>query len=29
VIEKYGLNVDDLKTKMVLFGSQQEPTIYE
>jgi coenzyme F420-reducing hydrogenase gamma subunit len=28
VIEKYGLNVDDLKTKMVLFGSRQEPTIY-
>ena len=27
VIEKYGLNVDDLKTKMVLFGSTQEPTI--
>ena len=27
VIEKYGLNVDDLKTKMVLFGSRQEPTI--
>jgi coenzyme F420-reducing hydrogenase gamma subunit len=29
VITKYGLNIDDLKTKMVLFGSQQEPTIYE
>jgi len=28
VIDKYGLNVDDLKTKMVLFGSRQEPTIY-
>jgi coenzyme F420-reducing hydrogenase gamma subunit len=28
VIEKYGLDVDDLKTKMVLFGSRQEPTIY-
>ncbi len=27
VIEKFGLNVDDLKTKMVLFGSRQEPTI--
>ena len=29
VINRYGLNVDDLKTKMVLFGSKQEPTIYE
>jgi coenzyme F420-reducing hydrogenase gamma subunit len=29
VITRFGLNVDDLKTKMVLFGSQQEPTIYE
>ncbi|HYW77959.1 MAG TPA: hypothetical protein VE890_00210 [Thermoguttaceae bacterium] len=28
VIEKFGLNVDDLKTKMVLFGSRQEPTIH-
>jgi len=28
VIEKYGLNVDDLKQKMVLFGSRQEPTIH-
>jgi len=27
VIERFGLNVDDLKTKMVLFGSKQEPTI--
>ena len=27
VIEKYNLNVDDLKTKMVLFGSTQEPTL--
>ena len=27
VINKYGLDVDDLKTKMVLFGSTQEPTI--
>jgi sulfhydrogenase subunit delta len=27
VIDKYGLNVEDLKTKMVLFGSKQEPTI--
>jgi coenzyme F420-reducing hydrogenase gamma subunit len=29
VINRFGLNIDDLKTKMVLFGSQQEPTIYE
>jgi coenzyme F420-reducing hydrogenase gamma subunit len=29
VITRYGLSVDDLKTKMVLFGSKQEPTIYE
>jgi coenzyme F420-reducing hydrogenase gamma subunit len=29
VINRYGLSVDDLKTKMVLFGSKQEPTIYE
>jgi len=29
VIIRYGLSVDDLKTKMVLFGSKQEPTIYE
>ena len=29
VINRFGLNVDDLKTKMVLFGSKQEPTIYE
>ncbi len=28
VIDRFGLNVDDLKTKMVLFGSRQEPTIY-
>jgi sulfhydrogenase subunit delta len=28
VIDKFGLTVDDLKTKMVLFGSRQEPTIY-
>ncbi|MBN1973884.1 MAG: hypothetical protein JW787_09625 [Sedimentisphaerales bacterium] len=27
VIEKYNLNIDDLKTKMVLFGSTQEPTL--
>jgi len=27
VIEKYNLSVDDLKTKMVLFGSTQEPTL--
>ncbi len=27
VIEKYNLNIDDLKTKMVLFGSKQEPTL--
>ena len=26
VIEKYGLNVEDLKSKMVLFGSKQGPT---
>jgi sulfhydrogenase subunit delta len=29
VIDKFGLTVDHLKTKMVLFGSKQEPTIYE
>ncbi len=29
VINRFGLNVDDLKTKMVLFGSKQEPTIHE
>jgi coenzyme F420-reducing hydrogenase gamma subunit len=29
VINRYDLNIDDLKTKMVLFGSKQEPTIYE
>jgi len=29
VINRFGLNLDDLKTKMVLFGSKQEPTIYE
>jgi len=29
VIVRYGLSIDDLKTKMVLFGSKQEPTIYE
>jgi coenzyme F420-reducing hydrogenase gamma subunit len=29
VIVRYGLSIDDLKTKMVLFGSRQEPTIYE
>ena len=28
VIDKFGLTVDHLKTKMVLFGSRQEPTIY-
>jgi len=28
VIKKYNLNLDDLKTKMILFGSRQEPTIY-
>ncbi|MBN1360140.1 MAG: hypothetical protein JW993_06090 [Sedimentisphaerales bacterium] len=28
VIDKFGLNIDDLKTKMVLFGSRQEPTIH-
>jgi sulfhydrogenase subunit delta len=27
VIDKYGLTVEALKTKMVLFGSEQEPTI--
>ena len=26
VIEKYGLTIEDLKSKMVLFGSKQEPT---
>ncbi len=26
VIERYGLKVEDLKTKMVLFGSKQRPT---
>ena len=26
VIEKYGLKVEDLKSKMVLFGSTQRPT---
>ncbi|MEN6333290.1 MAG: hypothetical protein ABFE01_03460 [Phycisphaerales bacterium] len=29
VVVRYGLSIDDLKTKMVLFGSKQEPTIYE
>jgi sulfhydrogenase subunit delta len=29
VITRFGLNIDDLKTKMVLFGSRQEPTIHE
>jgi sulfhydrogenase subunit delta len=29
VIDKFGLTVDNLKTKMVLFGSKQEPTIHE
>jgi coenzyme F420-reducing hydrogenase gamma subunit len=29
VVERYGLNIDDLKTKMILFGSKQRPTIYE
>lgn len=29
VMERYGLSIDHLKTKMVLFGSGQEPTIYE
>jgi len=28
VIKKYNLNLDNLKTKMILFGSRQEPTIY-
>jgi len=27
VIEKYNLNVEDLKSKMVLFGSKQDPTL--
>ena len=27
VVNKYGLDVEDLKTKMVLFGSTQEPTV--
>ncbi|MBL7106287.1 MAG: hypothetical protein ISS77_01600 [Phycisphaerae bacterium] len=27
VMDKYGLTVEDLKTKMVLFGSKQEPTL--
>ena len=27
VIEKYDLDIEDLKTKMVLFGSKQEPTL--
>jgi coenzyme F420-reducing hydrogenase gamma subunit len=26
VIEKYGLSVDDLRSKMVLFGSEKRPT---
>lgn len=29
VIDRYSLDIDDLRTKMVLFGSQQEPTTYE
>lgn len=29
VITRFGLNIDELKTKMVLFGSRQEPTIHE
>ncbi len=29
VITRFGLSIDDLKTKMVLFGSRQEPTIHE
>jgi sulfhydrogenase subunit delta len=29
VITRFGLSIDDLKTKMVLFGSRQEPTVYE
>lgn len=29
VVERYNLRIDDLKTKMVLFGSKQGPTIYE
>jgi len=29
VIEKYNLSVEDLKEKMILFGSKQEPTIHE
>ncbi|MBW8000524.1 MAG: hypothetical protein FVQ80_00695 [Planctomycetes bacterium] len=27
VVDKYGLDIEDLKTKMVLFGSTQEPTV--
>jgi hypothetical protein len=27
VIEKYGLDMVDLKNKMRLFGSKQEPTL--
>ena len=27
VIERFGLSIEDLKTKMVLFGSKQEPTL--
>ncbi len=29
VVARYGLNIESLKTKMVLFGSKKEPTIYE
>lgn len=29
VVERYNLRIDDLRTKMVLFGSKQGPTIYE
>jgi coenzyme F420-reducing hydrogenase gamma subunit len=29
VIEKYNLSVEDLREKMILFGSKQEPTIHE
>jgi antitoxin component HigA of HigAB toxin-antitoxin module len=27
VMDRYGLTVEDLKQKMVLFGSKQEPTL--
>jgi coenzyme F420-reducing hydrogenase gamma subunit len=29
VVARYGLSIESLKTKMVLFGSKKEPTIYE